>query len=414
MIPQVPLRRLPALLTQGYAFVSRTCDELGTDAFRAGVTGRQVTFLRGAEASRLFYGGEGAFTRAGAVPTFIQHLLQDEGSVQALDGAAHHHRKAMFRALLTSSDAGTIVAAFAEDFARGARYWAGQDRIVLHDQAELLLTRTAMRWAGVPLTGTSVRHRARELSAMVDWIGLLGPGNWAARALRRRTETWAAGLVRSVRTGDLEPPADSALAVISRFRDLRGRHLSEQVAAVELINVLRPIVAVSYFITFAAAALTTHPHWRETFADGREEDLTGFVHEVRRFYPFFPVVPGRTTCPVTFAGTQIGTGEVVVLDLYGTNHHADLWHRPEEFRPERFRTWSPDPHTLVPQGGGEAATDHRCPGEPMTIALMAEAVRQLTRTITYTVPVQDLSVPLNRAPALPREGMLLAHVRPTG
>ncbi|WP_235912194.1 cytochrome P450 [Ruania zhangjianzhongii] len=408
------LRRLPGLLTEGYAFISRTCDNVGTDAFRVHAFGRPVTFLRGADASRLFYGGQGRFTRAGAVPTFVQHLLQDEGSVQGLDSAAHRHRKAMFRALLTSSDAGRIVDLFAEDFARAARYWAEQDRIALHSQAELLLTRTALRWAGVPLAGTSVRHRARELSAMVDWIGLVGPGNWAARLLRRRTEAWAAGLVSAVRAGELSPPGRSALAVIAGFRDDHGDLLTEEVAAVELINVLRPIVAVSRFVTFAAVALMTHPHWRETFAQGTEADLQPFVHEVRRYYPFFPAVPGRTTEPFTWQGAEFAAGELVVLDLYGTNHHRSLWELPEAFAPERFRDWDGDPHTLIPQGGGDSVTDHRCPGEPMTIALMKEAVRLLTRSVTYTVPVQDLSVPLNRGPALPREGVLLAGVQPVG
>lgn len=414
MIPQVRLGRLPDVLSEGYAFISRSCDDLGTDAFQLRGFGRPVTFLRGADASALFYGGQGRFTRAGAVPTFVQHLLQDEGSVQSLDGAAHRERKSMFRSLLTSSDAHAILDLFAEDFARAARFWAGQDRIELHSQAELLLTRTALRWAGVPPASTSVRHRARELSAMVDWIGLVGPGNWAARLLRRRTEAWAAALVRAVRAGELYPPDRSALAVIAGFRDGQGEVLTEEVAAVELINVLRPIVAVSYFITFAAVALISHPHWRETFAQGAEADLDGFVHEVRRYYPFFPAVPGRATESFGWQGVQFAAGDLAVLDLYGTNHHRSLWEHPEVFAPERFRDWAGDPHTLIPQGGGDPATDHRCPGEPMTIALIKEAVRLLTRSVSFTVPVQDLSVPLNRGPALPRERVLIANVRPVG
>ena len=412
MIPQVRLGRVPGVLTEGYAFISRTCDDLGTDMFQMRGFGRPVTFLRGADASRMFYGGQGRFTRAGAVPTFVQHLLQDEGSVQGLDGAAHRERKAMLGSLLTSSDADAIVDLFAEDFARAVGYWAGQDRIELHSQAALLLTRTALRWAGVPLASTSVRHRARELSAMVDWIGLLGPGNWAARLLRRRTEAWAAGLVRAVRAGELYPPDRSALTVIAGFRDGQGERLSEEVAAVELINVLRPIVAVSYFITFAAAALISHPQWREAFAHGAEADLDGFVHEVRRYYPFFPAVPGRATESFGWQGVQFAAGDLAVLDLYGTNHHRSLWEHPEAFAPERFRDFDGDPHTLIPQGGGDPATDHRCPGEPMTIGLMKQAVRLLARSVSYTVPVQDLSVPLNRGPALPRERVLLADVRP--
>lgn len=133
---------------------------------------------------------------------------------------------------------------------------------------------------------------------------------------------------------------------------------------------------------------------------------------MRRYYPFFPAVPGRVVEPFTWQGKEIAAGEFAVVDLYGTNHHPDLWDRPEVFDPARFRGWSGNPDTLVPQGGGEAATGHRCPGESVTISLMKEAVRQLTRHTAIEVPVQDLSIRLNHFPALPREGVLL-RVRPT-
>src|SRR5699024_5102320 len=81
---------------------------------------------------------------------------------------------------------------------------------------------------------------------------------------------------------------------------------------------------------------------------------------------------------------------------------------------ERFRDWDGDPHTLIPQGGGRPERDHRCPGEPMTIALMRQAVRLLTQSMTFEVPVQNLTVPLHRPPALPRDGVLLRSIRPTG
>src|SRR5699024_7550710 len=67
MIPTVPVRRL-AGLRHGYAFVSRLCDQESSDAVRIRTPRHTLTFLRGAEGSRLFYGGEGVFTRNGAVP----------------------------------------------------------------------------------------------------------------------------------------------------------------------------------------------------------------------------------------------------------------------------------------------------------------------------------------------------------
>src|SRR5699024_12503849 len=108
MIPTVPVRRL-AGLRHGYAFVSRLCDREGSDAVRIRTPRHTLTFLRGAEGSRLFYGGEGVFTRNGAVPKPVQHLLQDEGSVQSLDGAADHRGKAVFPQFLTTESTRTEV-----------------------------------------------------------------------------------------------------------------------------------------------------------------------------------------------------------------------------------------------------------------------------------------------------------------
>ncbi|MFD1718403.1 cytochrome P450 [Georgenia deserti] len=398
------------LLREGYAFASRRCEQLGTAAFRARVLGVPVVFMRGREATRLFY-ASGLFTRRGAVPPFVKHLLQDDGSVQALDDAAHHHRKAMFRGLLGGPEAvGRIREMFIEEWQRAVRLWSGQDRIELHRHAQVVLTRTALRFTGVRLNEADVRRRAQDLAAMVDRVALVGPPNWWARLRRRGTEAWAADLVERTRAGELSPPPESPLAVIAAHAEPDGRPLSPQVAAVELINVLRPTVAISRFLAFAAVALIEHPAWYEEFAAGKEADLEGFVHEVRRRYPFFPAVPGRARETFAWHGEEVAAGALVILDLYGTNHDPALWDRPEAFVPERFRDWDGDPDTLIPQGGGDVATGHRCPGENITIELMKETVRQLTRGMQYRVPVQDLSIALNRPPALPREGVLLSDV----
>jgi fatty-acid peroxygenase len=99
----------------------------------------------------------------------------------------------------------------------------------------------------------------------------------------------------------------------------------------------------------------------------------------------------------------------VLLDLYGTNHDERLWPEPGRFRPERFRDWAGDPYTLIPQGGGAYETGHRCPGEWLTMGLIREAIRLLSRT-RYEVPDQDLSISLRKMPALPASGFVIANV----
>ena len=87
------------------------------------------------------------------------------------------------------------------------------------------------------------------------------------------------------------------------------------------------------------------------------------------------------------------------------------WPEPGEFRPERFVGWHGDRFSLIPQGGGDTDTGHRCPGEQLTIELMTTAVRVLTRRITYDVPVQDLGVSLARIPGLPASRFVIENVQ---
>ena len=163
-------------------------------------------------------------------------------------------------------------------------------------------------------------------------------------------------------------------------------------AAVELLNLLRPIVATARFVAFAALALHRHPEARESVAGGSAGQETAFAHEVRRGEPLPP-------------------GRWILLDLYGTDRDPRSCEEPERFLPERFLGWPGHPYTLVPQGAGDHAPGHRCPGEWATIALVRSAVRALTRAIAYTVSDEDLRIRPSRIPPRPESGFVM---RPTG
>lgn len=130
-----------------------------------------------------------------------------------------------------------------------------------------------------------------------------------------------------------------------------GELLDSAVAAVELLNVLRPTVAVARYVTFAALALHEHPQAARQVRDGGAAELEQFVQEVRRLYPFFTFVGGRFTTPFVWRGHRFDEGQWVLLDLYGTNRDARAWGAPEQFRPERFRHWQGDPFTLIRRAG---------------------------------------------------------------
>lgn len=410
MIPREPSDNSLAFLREGYTFVSSRCDRLGTDLFETRIMMTPVVCMRGAGAAEVFYGGD-RFTRTGALPKSVLHLLQDEGSVQALDGTAHHHRKRLFLDLLTPDAIGRMVLIFGQLWQEALPRWQARRRIVLHEELLPLLTRTAAIWAGAPLNDHELALRSRELGAMVEHAGSLGPRNWWARMLRNRCERWAQDAIGRMRTDGIRPDVPAAQA-LAAHTESDGQPLPLSLAAIELLNLLRPIVAIGRFIVFAALALYRYPHWRAALASG-DGDLEPFVQEVRRTSPFFPVVGGRTREAFEWQGEQFAESRWVLLDLYGTNHDARHWHEPAAFRPERFRDWPGDPYTFVPQGGGPYETGHRCPGERTTIEIVKEAVRRLVRTMTYRVPAQDLTVSLSRMPTLPRSGFVMTDIRPS-
>ncbi|WP_210506299.1 cytochrome P450 [Naasia sp. SYSU D00057] len=391
-------------VADGYRYISSTCDRIGSDAFRTRLMGRPVVCIRGAEAARLFYEG-GRFDRAGAMPPSVLHLLQDVGSVQTLEDDSHRHRKGGFLALLTAGGDERMADLFAVELEAAIARWRGGDPVVLHDELGPILARTAFRWAGIPDIPEKEFHaRTGELAAMVERAGTFGPLNWAARLGRHRTERWATRLIVAVRDGRVVPPAGSPLEALARWTGDDGLPLPEDVAAIELLNLLRPTVAVVRLVEFAALALSERPVHRDTVAEDPAA-AARFAHEVRRRTPFFPIIAGRVRRPFSWREADFAEGDWVMLDLYGTNHDARLWPDPDRFDPDRFLT--ADPRHIVAQGGGDYLEDHRCPGESATNAIIAAGVRVLARASWQAEPGQDLRVTWSEMPAKIRSGLRL-------
>jgi fatty-acid peroxygenase len=365
----------------------------------------------GEEAARLLYDND-RFTRRGALPIPMLTLLLDQGSVEMLDDEAHRHRKGMFLSLMTPQSMQRLVDLMAEHWRDSIQTWEAMEEVVLHREVQEILCRAVCAWAGVPLPESEVRWRTREFASMIDGAGSMGPRNWWGHLLRARTEDWVQEVIGQIRSHALEVPEGSAAEVVAWHRDLNGELLDREVAAVELINLLRPTVAVARFITFAALALHEHPDARRKLQEGDDGEYSPwFVQEVRRFYPFFPFVAGRARTAFDWRGERFDEGTWVFLDLYGTNHDARIWGDPEIFRPERFREWDGSAYNFIPQGGGDFLNTHRCAGEWLTIEIVKGAVRLLTQEMRYEVPAQDLRVPLGRMPAIPKSRFVIRNVR---
>jgi fatty-acid peroxygenase len=400
-----------ALLRDGYRFILKRCRRYDTDIFATRLMFQKAICMMGEEAAALFYGTP-RFTRKGAFPPTTLWLLQDQGSVQTLDGEAHRHRKQMFIGMLMApASIQRLVETMAAHWQDRFAAWERMDQVVIDDEMRAILCRAVCEWCAIPLSGRAAKRRTREIGAMLDGAGTIGPRNWWGLLLRQRTERWARRVIAAVRDRRLDVPEGSVVHVIASFRARDGNLLSPEIAAVELINVLRPVVAVSRFITFAALALHEHPESRRALQTGGDKERDLFVQEVRRFYPFFPFSVGCVRHTFDWQGHRFEEGTRVLLDLYGTDHDARIWQDPGEFRPERFRRWNGSPFNFIPQGGGDYDDNHRCPGEWITVALMKEAVRLLTTAMTYDVPAQDLRIDLSRMPAVPQSRFVITNVR---
>ncbi|NHC47184.1 cytochrome P450 [Motilibacter aurantiacus] len=405
--------RLPdstlALLAQGYGFLPRRLLQRGRDVAQARLLLQRTILLSGREAARLLYDPD-RFVRRGGMPLVVQRTLLGVGGVQSLDGEAFAARKAMFLSFLGPERAPETAELFTTYWRAALVRWQASGRVTLLDEAAEVLCRTACTWAGVPLPEQDVRRRTVDLRALIDCEGDPRLGYARSRLARRRCEAWAARLVDGVRQGALYPGEGTALHTVAGFRGPGGELLDLHTAAVELLNVLRPTVAISRYVVFAALALHGSPQWEERLRDD-DEAVLPFVQEVRRYYPFFPAIAARVRTPFRWRGVDFPRGRRVMLDVHGTNHDPRSWESPEEFRPQRFGTGSADAYSFVPQGGGNAATGHRCPGEWVTVEVLAAAVRLLTREMEYAVPPQDLRVSSRRLPTGPRSGFVITGVR---
>ncbi|GAA2426255.1 cytochrome P450 [Streptomyces glaucus] len=403
------LDRSPALLAEGYAWLPNRMRESGGQVVRTRLMGRPALAVRGPDAVRFFY-DERHVRRHRAIPEPVRGTLFGRGAVHTLDGDAHRVRKALFLPLLHVDRIAGVVEHVTAAWDEAVPSWAARPRVTLFDAASVVLTRGVCRWAGIPLAEEEAEPLARDLVAMVDGFATAGPRHWRARRARGRQEARLARLVQDVRSGAVTAPADSVLARVARHRHPDGEPLEPGTAAVELLNVVRPTVAVCWFVAFSAHALHRRPEHRDRLRAGDAAYAAAFAHEVRRFYPFAPFLGGRAVTDLSWHGERLPAGGLVLLDVYGQNHDEKLWGDPYVFRPQRFLERPVERDELIPQGGGEPDTNHRCPGEGITVGLLEALAVRLAR-LDHTVPEQDLTISLRRIPARPRSGFVIADVQ---
>jgi fatty-acid peroxygenase len=397
-------------MAEGYGFVSKRCARYHSPVFVTRLLLQRTICLCGPEAVGLFY-DEHRFVRRHAAPRRLQGVLLGKGGVQGLDGRMHRVRKALFVDLLGDDRIEPLVARFEQLWLQALPQWARQSSLALLPAVENLLCQAVCAWAGVPLKESELALRSRQMAAMIDGAGRLGPAYLKARMQRRAVERWAADLIRQCRHGDQPTVDPSPLQLVAHHRDADGALMDPRTAAVELLNLLRPTVAVARFVAFAALELERLPIWRQRLA-ADDACLKPFAQEVRRLYAFFPAVAARVKEDFTWHGYRFEKDVRVLLDLFGSNRDPGTWTSSDEFLPERYAQAPERLDALVTQGSGTYREHHRCPGEPLTIALLVAALKLLSRRMSYRLRDQGDLVSLRRMPMLPRDSLVVREVKP--
>lgn len=398
------------VLQEGYDYFLKRREAMESDVFETRILGQKAYSLGGESATALFYDTT-KFKREGAMPSPVQKVLTGENGVQSLDGKEHENRKKMFMSLMSKDELGRFSTILKKYWDLYAAKWTTVEQIVLYDEVKEILCRSGCEWAGIPLNEKEIAERTEDLADLFETTASISPAYLHGRHSRKKSEAWMQRLVNQVRNQELKPAENTALYVFSWHRDLEHNLLDEHTAAVELLNIIRPITAISIYLAFSAQALIQFPETASKLTSGEPKQYQNFVQEVRRFYPFFPFQAALTKNDFIWNGYQFEKDTLSILDIYGTNHDPKIWHKPDLFQPERFKEWNESPFSFIPQGGGEHISGHRCAGEWITILVMNICLDYLVNQLRFSVPEQDLSFDMAKFPTIPKSRVILSNIK---
>ncbi len=398
-----------SLLREGNTFISTRCEKHESPVFQTRLLFERTLCLSGKDAAKLFY-DQSKFSRQSAAPSRLQKTLTGKKGVQGLDGKEHEQRKAMFMQLMSKQNIGRLITIFETHWRQKWESFSATDHVSLYDVCNIILMQAACEWSGISLEDGEVEKRTEEMVKMIESPASIGltyiKGVWA----RKSAEKWALSLIDNYRSTSTQLNQNQALSVFA-LQKLNQRNLDREAAAVDLLNVIRPIVAIGRYICFATLAIHKNPRQATMLAQGDDTHLYKFAQEVRRFYPYFPFVAAIVKHDFEWEGFHFPEGMRVLLDLHGTNNEDSSWESPKVFNPERFADRQNSKFDYIPQGGGDYDKNHRCAGEEVTLEIMKSAIRQLVVKMQYEVDTDDTSIDFSVMPSLPKNGFMISNVK---
>ncbi|MGM0111015.1 cytochrome P450 [Enterococcus sp. DIV0187] len=409
---KIKLTDVTERLDEGYLLLSELRKEANAPVVKARLLNKEVIAIYGKEAAKKFYDPRN-FKREGAMPKIVLKTLFGENGVQTLDGQAHEHRKTIFMDLMTPKRMEEYHRILDKNLTQKLDRQQGQ--FELFDLAKDVLFRSICEWAGIDLsqlTKKEVDQLAEYQISMISSAVTNPATHIKGIDNRKKSEKWAQSLIENARINPVAGKEDVALYAFAKATDDHGELLPIDVAAVELLNVIRPTVALTVWIALMGHALFSRPDIYQRLHAEFDQLKDSFIQEMRRYYPFFPMLPAFAIQDVEVDGYLIPKDSWVVLDLYGTNHDDRMIETPEVFRISRYlgkekHISYDEEYEMIAQGGGEFKAMHRCAGEWITLHTLRVFSDQLVNKYQFSIPEQDWSIPMNQFPTYPKSKALL-------
>ena len=409
---KIKLTDVTERLDEGYLLLSELRKEANAPVVKARLLNKEVIAIYGKEAAKKFYDPRN-FKREGAMPKIVLKTLFGENGVQTLDGQAHEHRKTIFMDLMTPKRMEEYHRILDKNLTQKLDRQQGQFEVF--DLAKDVLFRSICEWAGIDLsqlTKKEVDQLAEYQISMISSAVTNPATHIKGIDNRKKSEKWAQSLIENARINPVAGKEDVALYAFAKATDDHGELLPIDVAAVELLNVIRPTVALTVWIALMGHALFSRPDIYQRLHAEFDQLQDSFIQEMRRYYPFFPMLPAFAIQDVEVDGYLIPKDSWVVLDLYGTNHDDRMIETPEVFRISRYlgkekHISYDEEYEMIAQGGGEFKTMHRCAGEWITLHTLRVFSDQLVNKYQFSIPEQDWSIPMNQFPTYPKSKALL-------
>lgn len=410
---KIKLTEIPNLFDKGYHFLMELREEVDAPVVRVNFLTEQIIAVYGEEAAREFYDPT-KFKREGAMPKSILKPLFGQDAVQTLDGEEYEHRKKYFMNLMTPERMKNYRKILKRNLSEKLDKQHGEFN--LFDLANIVLFDSISEWAGINLEDYDSEEVKELVKNQIPMISneISSPTNPVKGITDlNELEEWAEKLIKEARENPNPEKENLALYIFANATDLEEELLPIQVAAIELLNIIRPTVRLTVWMALMGHALFAKKDVYEELKADFNNLQDPFIQEMHRYYPFLPALPAIAVEDVEINGYPIPKNSWVILDLYGGNHDERTIDHPGDFDIKRYLDESnglsyEEEYEMIGQVGGKYSEMYHPTNESIAFQSMRVFSDHLVNEHQFTVPEQDWTIPMNRFPTYPKSKALLS------